>query len=79
MSTAEVTMYRVVCDYTDCGASPDDEYYAWADADQAGWAAQEDGAWLILDGDLHYCQKHTVYDAEQDEYVPMPEPAEVKS
>jgi len=71
MSIAEVIMFRVICDR--CGVSAqEDEFYAWADKDQAISEA-ESGDWLIRD-DGHWCLRCTIYDGDTDEYLPDPAP-----
>lgn len=61
MTLKEIPSYRVVCDGSDCEASPSDdsEYYCWAQPDGAlddlsfasGWYTSKDGK-------THYCEKH---------------------
>ncbi len=57
----KVTMYRVVCDATDCSVSPQDggEFYAYAEAFSAQLDAEESGEWLVDEkDDRHLCPEH---------------------
>ncbi len=56
-----VPMYRVVCDSTDCSASPQDggEFYAYLDASGARSDAEESDEWYLSETeDRHLCPKH---------------------
>jgi hypothetical protein len=60
VSIREVTMYRVECDWPDCGASAQDdsEYFAWSDKDDAVQYAV-DADWRVSrHGVCHYCPDH---------------------
>lgn len=59
MSLETVPMYRVVCDYDGCKASPSDDgdYVAWSDADGAVYQAEESD-WFVGKLDAHFCPAH---------------------
>lgn len=75
MSVEEMTMYVVACDR--CRKHDENEdYVAWADAEQAIYSA-EASEWLVTD-EGQWCYRCIEWDEEADEMRPKPkEPADV--
>ena len=63
----EVTYYRVVCDASDCKASPQDDsdYTAWASPDGALDDMHDCEDWYT-DGSQHLCDEHAPICAKPD-------------
>lgn len=71
VSFAEVTMYRIECDYEErdgdgspisgpCGRSPgdDSDYYAWLRSEDAQDEITESDEWATTEDGRHFCPEH---------------------